>query len=497
MTENSNQQWQHLPLFALLFFFGRALYQLIRNAMNMAPALAGALLFSETVRAWAFTLVPIAIVLIVIVGGALHYWYFRYCVGEQTIYIRQGVFNRVQLALEYPRIQQAEIDQPFYFRPFNLAILTLDSAGSSANEVKLAGLPIATATAMKHDMLQARRAEQNLTGTETADASAEASLNSNILLELETPVHEVLKFGVMDSRTLLSIPFIIALLFQFDRSIGVIQEWVITVTDQLSAYVVSSWLWVVLAVAAIALVLMGSMGFALVRFFGFKLTVDDEKYQAESGLVSKRSLTIRQEKLQLVRIKQNFAARWLNRYSILIKQLQPRATTGGVSSFTIPVLTTAQRQQLTDIFSLPGANWQRVSPASVLLPTLFWLAVLLTIAGFSVTGTLPTAITMVAIGIVIPLISWRRWYCFGLHWDNQWLAVRTGFIGAQQSWYPMHKLQKVTSSEPPWLRWFGMASVTVYTAAGAEQVSWLKKSQAEQVQRDIISAVSSHRGSWM
>lgn len=492
MTEATNDQWRHLPLFALLFFFGRALYQLIRNAMNMAPALAGVLVFSETVRAWAFTLVPAAVVLTVLIGGALHYWYFRYCIGAQTIYVRQGVFNRVQLALEYPRIQQAEIDQPFYFRPFNLAILTLDSAGSSANEVKLAGISIADATALKHDMLQAKRAEQDVRDTSVADDGTD-----QIRYQLQTPLTEVLKFGVMDSRTLLSIPFIVALLFQFDRSIGVIQEWAVAATNQLSSYVVDSWLWGLLALAAIALVLLGSMGFALFRFYGFKLTIDDQRYQAESGLLSKRSLSIRCEKLQRVRIRQNFAARWLNRYSMLIKQLQPRATTGGVSSFTIPVLTDPQRQQLTDIFSLTEAKWQRVHPASVIVPGLFWLAVLLTLAWFSVNGTVARTAAIATIAIAIPLISWRRWYCFGLHWDTQWLAVRTGFIGAQQCWYPIYKLQKVTLSEPPWLRWFGRASVTIYAAAGTEHVSWLKKSQAEQLQQDVIQAVSSHRGNWM
>jgi len=62
---------------------------------------------------------------------------FQYRVSADTIQVQQGIFTRQSLTLEFDRIQNVRIETPIYLRPFGLARLSIESAGSSSEEVHL------------------------------------------------------------------------------------------------------------------------------------------------------------------------------------------------------------------------------------------------------------------------------------------------------------------------------------------------------------------------
>jgi len=490
-----------LPLFALLFFFTKTLYQIVRNAMNLIPAFAGILVVSETIREYALIAVPSVIGLFVVIGGALHYWYFRYRVSADTIYVRQGILHRTEMALQFSRIQQAEILQPFYFRPLKRATLSVDSAGSSAQEVKLAGLPYAEAQALQQQVLLAR--DEATEGSESREKRLDDQTETGVTLpprtyyQLHTRLSEVLKVAFTDTRALLYLPAVVAVLFQFNRFTDGIGTQIENLAAQVTAEVLTL-LWIALGVLLAVLVVIGALAYAVVRFYNFQLHINDERTQTKAGLFSIKTLSIRHEKRQRVQIKQNYAALMFERYSLNLKQVQPnnhgRQATNMV---TIPVLTRPQKQELAIIFGLSIPRWQPVKAGWMLGPVLLHSLIGSVLIAVFVNVLLYKFVAAAGWALLMLLINWRRWRQRGLYWDGEWFAYRSGFIGAQENWYPIYKAQKVTLSEPPLQRWFGLATVTVYTAGGSERVPWISKTQAQKLQQEVLWRTTSHQGSWM
>lgn len=487
--------WRRLPLLGIVFFMARSLYQLGQNIMNALPGLAGILVVSEQIRAHAIWLVPLAVLAWVVIAGAVQYFCFRFRNQTPRIEIRQGVFEKVHLVLDYARIQQAEVTQPWYFRPFNLAVLSVDSAGSARNEVKLAGLPVVEAQRWRSEML----AVHQQAAPHEASLEPNSEANPAPSYQLVLGLAEVAKFGLLDIRTLITIPATFLLLFQFDQ----FSQWI---SNQLEQLVQDNFAhaggfdWLAVSLALSVFIVLLACGYAVVRFYPYQFTIEDDRYQAQYGLLNKRSVTIRHAKLQRVQYRQNFIARWLRRHTIHLKQAQPHLVVGqSQNECMIPVATDAVVADFRTHFSQHQQHlvWQRTHAMTL------WFYTLL--------GATPIAIGLWLLQLPWPQllgysfaallsILWlclRSWRWRGLYWNADWCVVRRGLIGSRQSWYPTFKIQQVLVSQSPWQRCFGCASILIQTAAGAQLISGIPYGVAAQAQQDILRRVRTSREAWL
>lgn len=144
-------EWRRVSPVATVYFAVKTLQQLFDLWPVLIPALAG----SERVREllWQIGL-PLGFIALLL-GLVLQYWCFSYRTEPGRISLRSGVFKRKRLTLEFERVQQADISHPFYFRPFRLATLGLESAGSEWQEVDIPGIPVALAEALRRQVLEA------------------------------------------------------------------------------------------------------------------------------------------------------------------------------------------------------------------------------------------------------------------------------------------------------------------------------------------------------
>lgn len=113
------------------------------------------------------------------------------------------------------------------------------------------------------------------------------------------------------------------------------------------------------------------------------------------------------------------------------------------------------------------------------LDGLFPLWVALTIAG-------PLALFGIVLVFVVPKVRWMRWRyevteaeVYLLH--GLWLRKRTLI--------PMTRVQHVDTKAGPLLRFFGLSSVTVATAAGEHEIPALSDEAADEL-RDRIAALA-------
>lgn len=503
--------WQRTPLLTIGFFIAKEVRNLIKNITNFIPVLAAIFV---TDSAWLPYAVGGGYLGFIIVSAILNHRFFLYALTDDAVHLRTGVLSKKSLTLKYERIQQAELDQTWYFRPFGLTILRVDSAGSAGKEVEIPGLSIELAHELRQQMLaEAKRAAQsphasaNLsTANASADASAEpsavdtASIKPDLVRQYS--VGELIRAGVFDNKLFVLLAVLIYPISQTDILEERLVPWLeanVTFIEQ------SLWLNLGLAAAALSLLFVLAIAVTVVNYYNLMLTIDNQRYQTRQGLFSIRTVSFRYHKLQRVRIRQNLRARLLGRFSIRVSQLQPSAHAQQQQSaaFNLPVLTESGMYELCRWLRLPNGNqlnWQKISPVALLQPS-FWIALTApTTAVLSYISWENIAVALAlgaSVWVALQLYAVARWRRYGFTQAEGWLGVRSGVFGSKQNWYPLFKAQQIDVYQSPWLRLLGYANVMVYTAAGAEVIKYQPTEVAMKLQQDWVATVAQNRSRWM
>lgn len=489
--------WQRLSPISLFYF----LLKTLPHLANMWPALLPILAGGDAVRSffWHYGIVLVGVWLLT--WSLLSYWLFRYQMAADHIQIRSGVLQRRRLTLYFDRVQQADIAQPFYFRPFRLATLGLESAGSSQQEVDLPGLSIDRAESLRAQILAFRDAQS------TAVSSADQNTAPAPDFEMRLPWHEVARYGLMHNGLLLLLP----LLAPLADNAGPYLETQIRAIDGSALYhnlmpLIGGH---TLALVLVATVLAGIAGLvaiyttsaaiALVRYWNYYLTRVDDQYQYRAGLLTLKTRGFRLHKLQMVKVRQGLLARLLKRSTVIISKAgnSQHQKQQEQMQFLIPVLTDGHLQQLTQQLDLPEPLWQRVHPFYIVWTTcLFGSFFGLLAGGFLFAFERPLWLALLSFP-VLGICAWRYWSCLGFYESGEWIALRTGFIGRQIEWLPTVKIQTMDKVQPPWLRAMGLAHFHIRGATGTLTLPCVPDAIARALRDKSLATVARYRGRWM
>ncbi len=111
-------------------------------------------------------------------------------------------------------------------------------------------------------------------------------------------------------------------------------------------------------------------------------------------------------------------------------------------------------------------------------------------AGFSFfVGVLPLVAAVVFAGLmvgVVPGLRWRRWR---YEIREEEVDLQRGIIWVSRTLVPLARIQHVDTRHGPLQRWFGLATVIFYTAAGANHIPELAAPVAAEV-RDRIAELT-------
>ncbi|WP_417685776.1 PH domain-containing protein [Pseudidiomarina gelatinasegens] len=491
--------WQRTSLLTLGFFVAKEIRQFVRNITNFIPVLA---VIFVTDNDWLPYAVGGGYLVFIVISAILNHHFFLYALTDDAVHLRTGVFGKKSLTLKYERIQQAELDQTWYFRPFNLTILRVDSAGSAGKEVEIPGLPIALAQDLRQRMLAQAATTNHSTDSESNTGSVDESAQ-HIDLQRNYSLREIVRAGIMDNKIFVLLAVLIYPLSQTD----VLEEQLVPWLEANVKFIEQSlWLNVGLVVTALVVLFTLAIGVTIASYYNLQFTIANQRYQARSGLLSIRTVSFRYHKLQRVRIKQNLRGRLLGRFSARVSQLQPSAHAqqqGSAGAFVLPVLTQAGVDELCHWLQLPDRStvpWQRISSIALLNPS-FWVA--LVAPAVAVVGYFKWQPPL--LGLVIGALVWvllqaytvARWQNYGYVMTEGWLGIKRGVFGRIESWYPLYKTQQIDVYQSPWLRLLGYADVVVHTAAGAQVIKYQPAEVAFNLQREWTATIANNRQRWM
>ncbi|MGI0154269.1 PH domain-containing protein [Pseudidiomarina sp. WS423] len=501
MSEQSTQpqlKWQRTPWLTLGFFIAKEIKLFIKNFTNFLPALA---VIFVTDSAW----VPYALggsyLVYIFISALLNHRFFLFALSNDAVHLRTGVLGKKSLTLKYERIQQAELEQTWYFRPFNLTILKVDSAGSAGKEVEIPGLPMQQAQQLRQLMLATAPAVESEPGATTE--ATQAATAEEPQWQTQFNLAEIIKAGVIDNKIFVLLALLSYPLSQTDW----LQEQMVPWLEANIGFIESSlWLNVGLVLAVLSLLFVLAIAVTVITYYGLAVSIDGDRYQARSGLFSIRTVSFRYPKLQRVQIKQNLRARLLKRFRVRVSQLQPTMAqhTAGSSAFILPVVNPELLHELRQQLNLTNANqvhWQSISALALLSPTFWvaWLAPIACLVGYFAIELSLTSSFLIAVllwGLMQTYVVFR-WRNYGFSYDSTWLAVKHGVLGRTENWYPYYKIQQLDVYQSPWLRMLGFAHIIVHTAAGAEVIKYQSLASALQLQQQWIQQVGQNQQRWM
>jgi putative membrane protein len=221
---------------------------------------------------------------------------FRYGVGLEVIVIESGIVHRNRRSIPYGRIQDVDIERSFLARLFGLAKVRIETGAGGKDEGLLDSVSLAEAHRLR-ETVRAWRTDGGTAAAEPGEAHA-----ARVLFAMDVP--RLLLFGFF-SFSLVYIAGLFALLQTFDRflpfDIYDPARWIGLVGN----YLPQRWtLGAIAAVLLLAAVLGSAAGVlrALARDYGFRLSLEGDRFRRERGLLTRSEVVIARRRVQLAQV---------------------------------------------------------------------------------------------------------------------------------------------------------------------------------------------------
>ncbi|MDR7120837.1 PH domain-containing protein [Rheinheimera soli] len=462
-----SEDWQRSSVWALLPLLVKAVVQWI------GVIIGGAYLsFSSNFQAYA----PYWItgVILLVLGSALLNWrYTLFRVSTQGVELRRGVLQKEHLLLAKSRIQELQVQQPFYFRPLRLFTVSLDSAGSQQQEFYLTGV-----TSEQLVLLQGGvQLEQELPSTPFVRVWLATLYNKHLWLPL------VAVLGAAQSQ-------LDGKLFDhlFAQGREVLQE---SGLQQSFALQLAASLSVLLMVGLVLLLM------TLIWLYPQRFLRDERQLQLTQGVVLKKSQRIHAKRVQMMTVNQPWLARIFGHFSLIFHgftnaqvQRSKFILLGQTGEDINQQLKAQQLLALSEIQRLP---LQRYVPAyfqrlllirgiiAVLLSLLCVVLWQTEVVAFS-TGAL--VLLVAVLWLLADLWAYRRWHGFCV--QDQVLYLWHGGLGQFWQVLPLQQVQKVQLLQSLFFRRQQLVQVKFSTANGTVTLAALPNQQAQDLYRLVL-----------
>lgn len=488
-----NTAWRRVSPISIGYF----LIANIQHSLNLWPVLAGALT-NQHARTWLMNYGVLVIALVLLAFAFLSYWFFRYQFDAEKIQIRSGIFQKKRLTLYFDRVQEANLEQAIYFRPFSLWTLRLESAGSSKEEIALPGINENLAQLIKQQVLSNK--------TVTTEWEPERDIAAPDF-EVRLDLLDLVRYGLMHNTLVYFVAIIAPLLGQNEALLRHLANFVESLQltrwllDYISAHsslvgVIAVGMLITFFLCAIYLI---SILLAGVKYWKYRLKVQGGRLQYEAGLFNRVACGFRQHKLQTVIVKQGLIARILKRYSLELRQANEVMQPGGkLQGFMIPVLDRMQLDEVLKLLQLDSPHWQRTLPVQIFWRSFFW-------GGFFTLSVLTLALATELFSpfwalLPLPLFilfSWKSWYSTYYSATTNDFAIKRGLLGRKVVYIPQIKVQKLELAQGPLGRLHCCASMSVWSGATRENIAYVELDKIRDCHQKILQKVATFRGRWM
>ena len=214
---------------------------------------------------------------------------------------------------------------------------------------------------------------------------------------------------------------------------------------------------------------------------------------------------MRRRRIQTVVVQQNWIARFFCRFNVKFEQISHgQGGADGEQKWLVPAVTMTQSQSLVEFAldfsqaSIEAGSYGRVSTL-YLRKRVYWLALIFLI-------TVPVTVMNFSLWVllvpsaVLALLGWaayRAWQILGVAVHQGHLVLRTGLIGRSYVVVPLSKVQRVKTTQTPFMRRRRVVHLRLALASRVVTLPYLRVQTARQLADYILYLVEARPKSWM
>jgi len=485
------------------------LFALIAQLQSFAVPLIALLVFggrSNGDERWQF--IGMLAGLVIVVVSVVQYFTYRYGVVGDDLVIREGILHRNRRNIPMQRIRNVSLQQNLLHRLFGVAEVRLESAGGHGAEAKMRVLSLAAANQLE-SLIESHH------GTETGgnEKSDDGETATPPLLQLGAG--ELTRLGLVSNRGMVVVGATAAAFWQLVPDDA--DNWIGDGAKSLFGQALAAHLgWLGWTLAIIALVLaamvalrMLSIALAFVQYHGFALRSERGRLSVERGLLNRVRANAPPKRIQFWNRRESLLQRWLGRQSLQVETAVGMQEDGASSAITQlapiapPAVVDDLLGRLLPAHALDGLDWRPIHPRAWrrMVKWPLWLllaasATLTWLIGWS--GLLPL--------LLAPWLVWsKRRLAASRGWalNDHLISWRSGWLGWQQSFAEVNKLQGVQLLQSPFDRRHGMARLLVDTAGAHPlsgnlriDMSYLPEADARELYRRLAQRIASTPLAW-
>lgn len=490
---------------SMVYFILKFIVNSVRHGAQALIPLAAVLFTSGDKRWLILVLVIIVTPILLISGSILSYLKFRFKISKDTFQIKSGVIKVKSLTLNFERIQNVTFSEPLYFRPFGLVIMSLESAGSSSEEVSLGGIPRRHAEKIRTQILNYKNRVVTSTVNEVDDAPPPDKDEI-----IHQPIGELVRYGLMNNSIWIFAGAASGFLAQIEWDDYEVYSFA---KEAIMGFMGTSQLSIILYTIAsilflIAVLLSLSIIGTIIINYDYHLSKDKERFHRTKGLFERQETSLLESKIQSLIILQPWIAKLLDRLNIQLTQAGSSENANQIEpstapKFLIPSVKENFSQQFTSLlypnFKLAELALKPIHKLYTkkiilwfFLPLSLFPSLAIALAFKSAFALLPLLLPVLA----LPLVMLRRSkYAYAM--NDEYGVMRSGFIGDKHIIFPLHKVQTVHIVRSPGQRKAGLANLHIKLAGVSLQIPYIPMKDAMHWRDTILHKVETSNKPWM
>lgn len=504
LNADGQEDWRRVSPLSVVFFIGRILKTLAKNALQSVAPIAAFAIAAEGPVALNALLGAAILGAGLVAVGILRWVFFRYRIDERSILVRDGVFIKTQLDIEFGRIQAVNTRQNILYRPAGLVDVLLDTAGSSEQEGFIPGVPAPLAV----DLESRLRDSRDLNYDRAPDEPVEERVAVPPIIEYDWA--DLVKIGITSNRALVFLAVLAPFVERLFETLGrrMIEQGSLGAASQVAEIGLLALSALVLLFAGLVLLFLAASSIvaAILRYYDYRLTASEHRLNARGGLLTRHEHSVRFSKIQALYLHENPVQRMLE-----VVRFQARQAASGKESeqksLTVPLMRHSEMAEVTEI-CLPGeypeldlapraAGFARVHPHFVRSRFVLYglLPALAATAWFAPALEAYALVALAWIPLAWPV--WLRVYrCLGVKTGSDGLCLRTGFLGFRVVGLLYRKVQRVTLTQSWFQRRRKLATMRLYLASGSLRIPYVPLADAERLRDYILYRVEIDERAW-
>jgi putative membrane protein len=488
-------------------------FSLLKAARGIIPAMS--LLFFGN-KVYGFTLL-MAVVASTVATALARYFSFTYRIEGNELITQHGIFERKQRSIPLERIQEIRVEQGVLHRVFDVVDAKIETGGGGGAEASLSVLSRSEVERLRRAVFEraarirsdagAGRGEERVAGAPGRVIIRRLGLKDLVLIGLTTN-HLISALALAGAIWNFAEDLLQDSFYKRARETLYRESSRFFMRDAAPA--------VALALAvALAVILIGmifSTAVAIIRFYGFTLSLSGEDLHRRYGLLTRRSSSLPRRRIQVLKIEEKLFRRLFGLATL-------RADTSGGQrdnedddsgrDVLLPITRRGAVDPLLRIFfpdfdagptggaeGAGGVEWRRVSRLAVRRGAIkgavvcALAAAILFVANWRIAAMWPLALLP-----LVYFISVANYRNLGYTLSGRYFCARRGWAGRSTHVVPIDKIQAVEVRQSPLDRRLGLATLSVDTAGqaytgGGPQINNLPIDEA----REIAGALA-HRAS--